>query len=111
MILQLFTGITTYLYFDKDKNITDLDKPEILTENFKNKKPPQIIELIENTPEVIPMKAIITGLLRFEPNERPNIFKVADVVNQYLITQKKEQYKIVYEKSQREDYMRIFNLE
>jgi len=111
VISQLFTGITTYIYDEKPEKMKDPEYKTLVYEKLKLKLPLTILDSFESTPEILPLKAIAIGMLRFDPHERPDIFKVADVFNLYFKRIRKEKMNIKYEKSQKEDYYRIFNIE
>jgi serine/threonine protein kinase len=108
LIIQLFTGITNYLYEEPSPKMADSEIKEKFFENLSKKKPPTILDLIENTPEILPLKAISVGMIRFDPNERPDIFRVADVLNQYFQRNNREQLMIKYDKMQREEFLKYY---
>ena len=80
LITQLFTGVTSYLFEEKKEKETVEEFRDSIIENFKNKKIPDIIDKIED----VFIKAIVVGMVRYNPEERPNIFKFADTFNMYL---------------------------
>jgi len=106
LITQLFTGITSYLYEDKGEKETVEGFRDKIMKFYETRKMPLIVDLIEN----IYIKAFVRGLLRFEPDDRPNIFRVADIFNKLLSKIKKEEFCIKYEKSEKEEFMNRFPL-
>lgn len=70
---------------------------EVLFDSYNNNKLPDIfINSIKN----VYIKAILVGLLRINPYERPNIFQVIDIFNQLVEKlEMQEVYKITYSKS------------
>ena len=110
IIIQLFTGITNYLYEEHIDGKDDEAKSKFLAKLAK-KVTPSIVDQMDNSSQILPLKAIVIGMLRFDCNERPNIFKVADNLNQYFTRQKIEKYHIKYEKSQKEDFDKFFKID
>lgn len=108
LIVQLLTGVTSYLYEEPLPTMKDSEIKKKLLDNLKNKRTPTILENIDNSIENLPLKAIAIGLLRFEPSERPDIFKVADVLNQHFLRMEKSILTIKYDKQQKEEFNRLY---
>ena len=108
LITQLFTGITSYIYSERPDNMKDHEYNTSLLKELNNKTTPKIIDFFENSNQILPIKALVIGMLRFDNDERPDIFKVAENFNQYFTRMKMEKFLIKYEKSQREEYYKFF---
>lgn len=86
--------VISMMFTDKLYNI---DQSELLLDYKVGKVPEQFYQTIDNQF----LKAMIVGMLRIEPSERPNIFELIDVYNQLIKkVEYPEAFNIVYSKSQ-----------
>lgn len=108
IIIQLFTGITSHIYEEMSHEMKDSEYKNVVIKNMQKKITPCILEKMDNSSLLIPLKAIVVGMLRFDCDERPDIFKVADVLNIYFRSQKMEKFIIKYEKNQKESFQNLF---
>jgi serine/threonine protein kinase len=76
--------------------IYEITKDEIVESYRLNKIPDIFVKNIKN----VYIKAIIVGLLRINPNERPNIFQIIDVYNQLVERlEMQDIYRIMYSRT------------